>query len=499
MKSNRNRQGRHLFLALLLSGAALMTSCAGTEAGGNSETETTARTTQGDATVEYPGELVRPRGAEESAEALKSMESMDFGGAATVIATFSHADILCPDSASDEICAAALARNKAIENKYNTTIAAKHTESAEALLSEIKASVKSGLYYADIAAINVSEIGTYSADSLLMNLYSLPDFDPSAEIFNTDAMSQISAAFRSYGVISAATEDVRDVYAVFWNKSMAQSLEMGDLYELYRRGEWTWSRFSELMHTAAEARGADKATRIGALTDLPLYEIADAMQCSSGLHYVSTEYGSVPAIVYDDTAMNELASLAHTVFGTGQGFSSGYGSDTSAMTSFRGGDVLFYVGVLRDAEVLSGSETDWGVLPLPAYSEQTSTLTAMSPTSSAVLVTPRNNALGANASAMLKALSVASVGIMDDAITEYITAVALRDNSGAMMVREAAEKTPLIDFTSAFPSITALRNATSEAYHNAIKTGGSFTAAAARYYRTGMSALAVNFPLKNTE
>lgn len=109
----------------------------------------------------------------------------------------------------------------------------------------------------------------------------------------------------------------------------------------------------------------DKATRIGAVTDLPLNEIADAMQISSGLHYVSTEYGSVPSISYDDAAMNELAALAYTVFGNGQGFSSGYGSDTSAATSFRGGDVLFYVGTFRDAETLASAESDWGVLPLP--------------------------------------------------------------------------------------------------------------------------------------
>ena len=215
------------------------------------------------------------------------------------------------------------------------------------------------------------------------------------------------------------------------------------------------------------------------------------------MHYVSTEYGAVPSISYDDAAMNELASLAHTVFGSGQGFSSGYGSDTSAATSFRGGDVLFYVGTFRDAETLASAESDWGVLPLPTYSDKTG-ITAMSP-SSAVLVTPRNNALGANTSAMLKALSVASVGVMDDAAVEYITASALRDNASARMVRAAAEKTALTDFTAAFPSITALQNATAEAYHNSIKSGGSFTTAANRYLRNGTAALNQNFPLKNAE
>ena len=489
------RNGTVRLLALTLGTLTLLTACSG--GGGNDAVETTASTTRSDVAVEYPGEIVRPRSAEEAVKALESLETLDFDGAATVIATYSHADILCPESASDEISAAALARNRAIEKKYNTTVTGKRTESREALLSEVRSSVKSGLYYADIIAIDISEIGTYNSDSLLMNLYSLPDFDPTADIFNTDAMSQLSAAFRSYGVISAATEDVRDVYAVYWNKAIAESLGAGDLYGEYERGEWTWQRFSVLMHSAAEARGADKATRIGAVTDLQLNELADAMQTSSGLHYVSTGYGAVPSISYDDAAMNELASLAHTVFGSGQGFSSGSGSDTSAATSFRGGDVLFYVGTFRDAETLASAESDWGVLPLPTYSDKTG-ITAMSP-SSAVLVTPRNNALGANTSAMLKALSVASVGVMDDAAVEYITASALRDNASARMVRAAAEKTALTDFTAAFPSITALQNATAEAYHSSIKSGGSFTTVANRYLRNGTAALNQNFPLKNAE
>ena len=100
---------------------------------------------------------------------------------------------------------------------------------------------------------------------------------------------------------------------------------------------------------------------------------------------------------------------------------------------------------------------------------------------------------------MLKALSVASVGVMDDAAVEYITASALRDNASARMVRAAAEKTALTDFTAAFTSITALQNATAEAYHNSIKSGGSFTTVANRYLRNGTAALNQNFPLKNAE
>lgn len=492
----KRRNGAVRLFALTLGMLMLLTACSG--GGGNESVETTAVTARSDTAVEYPGEIVRPRSAEQAAKALEGLETLNFDGAATVIATYSHADILCPESAADEISAAALARNRVIEKKYNTTIAGKLAGSREALLDEVRTSVKAGLYYADIIAIDISEIGSYNADSLLMNLYSLPDFDPNSDIFNTDAMSQLSAAFRSYGVVSAATEDVRDIYAVYWNKAIAESLGAGDLYGEYERGEWTWQRFSVLMHSAAEARGADKATRIGAVTDLPLNEIADAMQISSGLHYVSTEYGSVPSISYDDAAMNELAALAYTVFGNGQGFSSGYGSDTSAATSFRGGDVLFYVGTFRDAETLASAESDWGVLPLPSYSEQTSGITAMSP-SSAVLVTPRSNALGENTSAVLKALSLASSGVIDDAVIEYLTVSSLRDNASVRMVRAAAEKTARTDFTAAFPSISALQNVTAEAYHNVIKSGGRFSSAANRYFRNGTSALNQNFPLKNAE
>ncbi len=90
---------------------------------------------------------------------------------------------MCPETAADEISAAALARNRVIEKKYNTTIAGKLAGSREALLDEVRTSVKAGLYYADIIAIDISEIGSYNADSLLMNLYSLSDFDPNSDIF----------------------------------------------------------------------------------------------------------------------------------------------------------------------------------------------------------------------------------------------------------------------------------------------------------------------------
>ena len=211
----KRRNGAVRLFALTLGMLMLLTACSG--GGGNESVETTAVTARSDTAVEYPGEIVRPRSAEQAAKALEGLETLNFDGAATVIATYSHA-------------AAALARNRAIEKKYNTTIAGKLAGSREALLDEVRTSVKAGLYYADIIAIDISEIGSYNADSLLMNLYSLPDFDPNSDIFNTDAMSQLSAAFRSYGVVSAATEDVRDIYAVYWNKAIAESLGAGDLY-----------------------------------------------------------------------------------------------------------------------------------------------------------------------------------------------------------------------------------------------------------------------------
>ena len=108
----KRRNGAVRLFALTLGMLMLLTACSG--GGGNESVETTAVTARSDTAVEYPGEIVRPRSAEQAAKALEGLETLNFDGAATVIATYSHADILCPETAADEISAAALARNRAI-------------------------------------------------------------------------------------------------------------------------------------------------------------------------------------------------------------------------------------------------------------------------------------------------------------------------------------------------------------------------------------------------
>lgn len=177
---------------------------------------------------------------------MTKLPDSDFGGAATIIATVSHADLLCPSEASDEVSAAALARNKYIEEKYSTAIISKLAESEDALRKELAASKNSGTYYADLLGINLSEVGAFALDGLLMNMYSIPDLDLNADYFNSDSVAQLTAGYKLYAISGAATEDVREYYAVFFNKNLAQELGMGSLYDLVYSGDWTWENSPSL-------------------------------------------------------------------------------------------------------------------------------------------------------------------------------------------------------------------------------------------------------------
>ena len=125
------------------------------------------------------------------------------------------------------------------------------------------------------------------------------------------------------------------------------------------------------MQAAAAARGTDSATEIGAMTDLSVSSVADAVMASAGIHYVDTVYGSVPSLSENQDAILDVISLCRRTISGGSGFESCFGTDASAVSSFRAGNILFYVGKLGDAELLASSETEWGVLPLPAYSADT--------------------------------------------------------------------------------------------------------------------------------
>lgn len=442
--------------------------------------------------------IVQGYSVDEAAEVLGSLPDADMDGVATVIGTVSHDDILCPTEAADEVSAAALKRNKYIEDKYSTTIVGKKEASAEALMEAVRKSKEAGMYYADMLAVNVSEVGGYAEDGLLLNLHSLPGIDFGAEYYNSEAMSQLSAGYKLYAVSSAATGDARDTYAVFYNKTLAEQLGMGSLYDTVRSGGWTWEQFTALMQTAAAARGSDAATFVGAVSDLPWENFAHAYLMTSGTHYIDTTYGALPSLAVGDGQLDTIIEKARGIFAYGQGFRSGFESDSSAVSSFRAGDVLFYVGKLSDAEMLAPIEVSWGVLPLPSYSAEREGYTVADPSSTAVLVTTADNSLTANTALIIQAMSAASVRCMGDAVTEYVQNTALRDNDSIEMVRLIASKIPVFDLIDAFPTLTSVNSATSDAFYNAIE-GRSFYTYYNRYRTAATNLLRRTFPLDNAE
>ena len=445
----------------------------------------------------YVENIVRSRTAEDSAKALDSIADADFDGAATVIATCNYEDILCPSESSDEISATALARNKYIEEKFNKSLVSKKSASESELFEEVRKNKASGTYYADLLSVNVTEVGTYADAGLLMNLYSLPGADFfSYDYFNTEAMSQMRAAYKLYAVSGDATKDIRQYYAVFFNRPLAEELGMGSLYNLVYSGDWTWDKFAELMQAAAAARGTDSATEIGAMTDLSVSSVADAVMASAGIHYVDTVYGSVPSLSENQDAILDVISLCRRTISGGSGFESCFGTDASAVSSFRAGNILFYVGKLGDAELLASSETEWGVLPLPAYSADTVGITASDPSHTAVLVTTIDNALASNTSLIIQALNAASSGCMEDAAIEYIQNTAIRDNSSISMLRYIAGKTAGVDFTHVFCNLETLVSATRDAFYSGVD-GASYTSYYNRYKNTAANLLKREFPLTN--
>ena len=500
IKIDRRLRALSLCLSLALS-CAMLFSCAGS--GGSENPAVTDKqdfetgTPAADTNADYTERIVRGRTAEDAAKELDLIGDADFDGAATVIATCNYEDILCPSEAADEISATALKRNKYIEEKFNTSLVSKKSASESELFDEVRKNKASGAYYADLLSVNVTEVGTYADAGLLMNLYSLPGMDFfSYDYFNTEAMSQMRAAYKLYAVSGDATKDIRQYYAVFFNRPLAVELGLGSLYDLVYRGGWTWDKFTELMQTAAVARGTDSVTEIGAMTDLSVSSLADAVMTGAGVHYIDTAYGSVPALAENQDAILDVISLCRRTISGGNGFESCFGTDASAVSSFRAGNILFYVGKLGDAELLASSETEWGVLPLPAYSAEKDGITASDPSHTAVLVTTIDNALASNTALIIQALNAASSGCMDGAVIEYLQNTALRDNSSISMLRYIAGKTAGVDFTHAFCNLESLVSATRDAFYAGVD-GASYTSYYNRYRNTATSLLKREFPLTN--
>ena len=291
--------------------------------------------------------------------------------------TSEQRDVLATEENGETINDAVYARNMAIMEMFNCTIAEQKYTDSGALQSGIQKSVKSGESKFDAAYIRFGSLSPLITGNYLLDLKKLPNMDLTQPWWDQNIVSPMSIM----GKLFAVTGDIEildkgAINAFVFNKQLQSDYQIENFYTLVKDGKWTLGKLLEISRLISSDLNGDgvfdKEDRYGLLyyrDSIPAFLTATdeyiARKDENDLPYMSfnnekvyNALESIYEVIYDETVS----------FHTMRAFwDAGFIIEGGKM--FQNSQALLMYIRMTEIEGLRGMDTDFGILPFPKYDE----------------------------------------------------------------------------------------------------------------------------------
>lgn len=273
------------------------------------------------------------------------------------------------------------ARNERVEEIYNVTIETYPVlgawEQKDTFTNTLAQSVSAGDDAYQIAATHTAYNASLTLNEQYYNLHDLESINLDGAWWSesfVDNMTVHDKLFITTGDLALTLWE--GLYAVFYNRRMAEDYGVGDLYQMVRDNEWTIEALTEITAGLYTDDGDDAAgpeDTYGLLINrhamrvfittcaLPIcernsdgdYELVHMDDDHVGK--VTTVYDALYELIYenDGTYDSQLQD----------------GDYTEMQEVFTGNRALFMMGTLDNAPALRAADMQFGILPFPKYDE----------------------------------------------------------------------------------------------------------------------------------
>lgn len=460
--------------------------------------KTTAQTTHGAMTTApayttggvYPeAELIDPALKEAAKKRLDKVFSLDMSGSTLLVTVANETKNTVLPAEDSPFYSACKERNEMITGKLGCDF---YTMSAsvEQMRTDLAVSIKSGStssYYADLVLIPSTYAAIFAAEDLILDLRSLPFYSVATE-------GNVGAGYyngKSYFDLSAATESPELVYALYFNRDMADTAGAQELYSAAREGTLTFDYFFAFCERSAVPEGKYSLT-VGGEHDSDAF-LGDIAAIRGGIDFVSGKSGGYPQLAYSDSAVEaaggvigllrnlalylpsaELPKVEALIAADGTDTSAApEGSTSAAVTGaeqFAKGNSLFHMGTLSEMSNFYNQRTAWGVLPLPTLSGEAPAVMSQD---RGVFCVTANNSRPDMMGAILPAFAAASGEWMDGEYAVYCAENYIRDNDSFHMIKLILSQENYADFSYLhYQNCEKLESGTFGAFRGAL-LGGS--------------------------
>ena len=273
----------------------------------------------------------------------------------------------------DAINDAVYKRNLAVEEKYNIKFNLITHGDYNTINSNVMKSVNSGENAYDIVYQRMYNVPSLISGGYLIDLNTLPYVDFDMPWWDSNSTNNISIDKK---VFLAATDinimDKNATYVVLFSKKHAENYNLPDMYGIVDSGQWTMDKLLELSsNISIDLNGDDKMDKNDFFGILGRHDAMASLFRGAGCLIAGKDNADLPVLSFEseynysvidkilDVMYSEDFVNLHT-----RGISE---PEFSAMVANDQG--LFAFTMLAEVSVLRSSELDFGILPIPKYSE----------------------------------------------------------------------------------------------------------------------------------
>ena len=363
-------------------------------------------------------------------------------------------------------------RNDFLRAKYGAEIKVLKIADEE-LTNELKNSISAGTQFCDMLSLPANQTVKLYIAGLLEDMNSLPDFNVENAYFDSKTAKSLATNSTLYLLPDPTSLYYDDIYAMFFNRDLVVSSGAENPETLVAQGKWTWDKFNETVRTAASDVYNTSTPDLNTSTfGFGAYYTEDnypmVMWTSCGQKIVENSYKrSIEFSMSVDSIVTVAEKLMKSYNSRARLPIDGNG----AAAAFESGRLVFFVNkldylyALRDGSV-SGSE--YGVLPMPKYTEEQHDYCCLVDSDARVISVPKtlknaDESKRRYVSLIISATCASGRTTIKKAYLQYHIAQYLMNNNEAVML-ETVIDSATFDFTVVYgESISAVRRATTTA------------------------------------
>ena len=352
-------------------------------------------------------------------------------------------NVLADDVTGESVQDAKYTARLKVEEEYKVKLV-EHRETYENIRTPIQTACQSNDHIYDSAFLRSTDIGAFMTSGYMRNMFDVTTADISKPWYDQRIKenSTIKNKYLFYLLSDANLMALEGTWAIFFNKSIAEEINMEDPYALVRSGKWTFDKLRELAASGASLNGDTSWDFIASGSSVygmaSFKNFINAAVTGCGEFYTLKDSEDVPYYAFSSSATvydvaDKIVSLTGaTADGT---YISANSSGKHYLTDiFSQNRALFCGAELKAAaNELNNMDKEFGLLPIPKFTEDQESYYSNILWSSLMYTLPSCVEDPQTSAAVMDAISFYNYDLVIPKYSERVTYRGLKDSDSVEM------------------------------------------------------------------